>query len=100
MVKHIVMWKLKDTAEGASRAENIVRMKNRLEALPQAIAEIRALEVGVSYNRSEAVFDLVLLTEFDSRAALDAYQVHPAHQEVVGFVKAVTAQRAVVDYEC
>jgi hypothetical protein len=94
------MWKLKETAEGASRAENIVHMKSRLEALPKAIAEIRSLEVGVAYDRSEAMFDLVLITEFASRAALEAYQVHPAHQEVVGFVKAVTAQRAVVDYEC
>jgi hypothetical protein len=43
--------------------------------------------------------DVVLYTSFATRADLDAYQVHPEHQKVVGFVKLVVASRSVGDYE-
>ena len=33
MIKHIVMWKLKEFAEGADRARNATRLKTELEAL-------------------------------------------------------------------
>jgi hypothetical protein len=37
--------------------------------------------------------------EFDSREALDAYQVHPAHQEFAAFLGPLRTERRVVDYE-
>ena len=43
--------------------------------------------------------DLVLVTRFESRAALAAYQVHPEHQAVAAFVTQVAAERRLVDYE-
>ena len=47
MIKHIVMWKLKDFAEGAGRQENAEKIKSLLEGLKGKIAEIINLEVGV-----------------------------------------------------
>ena len=35
----------------------------------------------------------------DDAAGLDAYQVHPAHQEVVGYVRSVAGGRSAVDFE-
>ena len=37
MIKHIVMWKLKDEAEGNSKAENAKIIKNSIEDLKENI---------------------------------------------------------------
>jgi hypothetical protein len=56
-------------------------------------------EIGVDVSRTAESADVALYTEFDSPAALDAYQVHPLHKEIVGFLKEVRGERRVVDYE-
>jgi len=99
MLRHIVLWKLKDQAEGAGRAQNIQRMRAMLEALPGVISEIKGFEVGQNAPSDETSYDLALYSTFASRQALQAYIEHPEHQKVVSFVRAVTAQRALVDYE-
>jgi len=99
MIKHIVMWRLKESAGGRSRDENALEIKKRLEALRDAVPGIRELEVGLNVKEAEAAADLVLVTAFDDAAALEAYQRHPAHQEVVAFVRTVVSERRVVDYE-
>ncbi|MDP3427197.1 MAG: Dabb family protein [Humidesulfovibrio sp.] len=99
MIKHIVMWTLKDEAEGAGKAANAQKMKDLLSALPPLIPVLRELEVGVDVFAASPACDVILYTTFDTRADLDAYQVHPEHQKVVGFVKQVAASRSVVDYE-
>lgn len=99
MIKHIVMWTLKDQAEGADRIANAKKMKELLEALPGHIACLRSIEVGVDVFAASPACDVILYSVFDSRADLDAYQVHPEHQKVVAFVKQVAASRSVVDYE-
>ena len=99
MVKHIVMWTLKDFAEGRSKSENLVLMKERLEALGSKIDAIRHLEVGLNLTDSEEAYDIVLYSEFDSREDLEAYRVHPAHVEARDFIRRVREERRVVDYE-
>ncbi|MDK2834550.1 MAG: hypothetical protein PWP63_1637 [Methanolobus sp.] len=64
MLKHIVMWKLKETAEGKNKLENVLLMKRMLESLPGRIPEIEFLEVGVNVNHSDAAYDVVLYSEF------------------------------------
>lgn len=100
MIKHIVMWTLKDGAEGADKAANAAKMKSLLEALPGLIPVIRELEVSTDvFAAAPAPCDVLLYSTFDSRADLDTYQAHPEHQKVVAFVKQVVATRAMVDYE-
>lgn len=99
MIKHIVMWTLKDEAEGVGKAANALRMKELLEALGGLIPVIREIEVGVGVFAASPACDVVLYSVFASRADLDAYQAHPEHQKVVSFVKQVAASRSVVDYE-
>lgn len=98
-VKHIVFFKLKDSAGGRTREENAREVKARLEALRGKIPGLRHIEVGIDFDRSAAAFDLALTCELESRAALDAYQKHPLHQGVAGFIAGVRESRAVVDYE-
>lgn len=99
MIKHIVMWKLKDSAEGNTKAQNAVIIQERLEALSAKIPEIKFMEVGININPSEMAYDAVLVSEFASPEDLETYQNHPEHKKVQGFVKAVRETRVVADYE-
>ncbi len=99
MIRHIVMWTLKDSAEGAGKASNARRMKELLEALPARIPFVRELAVGIDVFAATPPCDVVLSTSFDTRADLDAYQVNPDHLAVVAFIKKVVANRNVLDYE-
>lgn len=99
MIKHIVMWRLKDSAAGASREENAKKLKQSLEDLKDKIEDIKALEVGINFNASPAAFDVVLYSEFADMEGLDSYQNHPEHLKIVDFVGEIRTDRAVVDYE-
>ena len=99
MIKHIVLWKLKDHAEGVARGQNIRRLQALLETLPGLIPEIKTFEVGQTLKPSEEGYDLALYSTFATRQALKRYVEHPGHVKVANFVRAVTAQRAVLDYE-
>ena len=98
MIKHIVMWKLKEHAEGAGRAANAARMKEQLLACAGIVPGILKLEVGIAEPGLGATYDVVLYSEFDSRQALDAYQSHPQHQALKPFFSAVRDARQCMDY--
>ncbi len=99
MVKHIVMWTLKDEAGGKSKSENVQEVKHCLEALSDQISTIRFLEVGVNINDGPNAFDLVLYSEFDDREDLAVYQDHPAHIRARDFIRTVRDMMHVVDFE-
>lgn len=99
MIRHIVMWKLKESAEGASRAENAVKLKEKLEGCRDIVPGILHLEVGLAAPGLESTYDVVLFSDFTDKAALDAYQVHPTHLALKTFVGAVRESRECVDYE-
>ena len=99
MIKHVVMWKLKDGAEGATRRDNALRMKALLDACAGQTPGMRSFEVGVDTGSDAAPWDVVLVAEFDDRAALDVYQDHPIHQAAKVFIAKVRELRAAVDYE-
>jgi len=67
MIKHIVMWKLKDFAAGSNKNENAVKIKTELEMLKSKIPEIKKLEVGININESETAYDIVLYSEFETK---------------------------------
>ena len=50
MLKHIVMWRYKDGAEGKSSKEHAQWMKQNLEALVGVVPEIQSLEYGIDEN--------------------------------------------------
>jgi len=99
VIKHIVMFKLKESADGSDKAENIRRIKSKLEALPEKIDEIRFFEVGVNFSNTGVAYDLVLNSEFESKEDLYSYQKHPDHVKVADFVHKVCENRIVADYD-
>jgi quinol monooxygenase YgiN len=99
MLKHIVMWKLKDHAEGADRAANAIEMKRRLEECANIAPGTLKFEVALAQPGLEATYDVVLYSEFEDRAALQAYIDHPTHKAVVPFIGAIREGRQCMDYE-
>ena len=94
MIKHIVMFKLKD-----KNKENIKKVGNALKPLEGSIDVLRSAEIGVNFTESERSYDIVLTTDFDNRDALDAYGPHPKHVPVVETVRSLCSGSVVVDYE-
>ena len=99
MLKHIVMWKLKDQAEGRDRAANALEMKRRLDECARVVPGILTFEVTIAQTGLEATCDVVLYSEFADRAALAAYAAHPTHQALVPFIGAIREGRQCIDYE-
>ena len=93
MIKHIVMFKLKD-----KNNENIEKVVNALKTLEGSIDVLRSAEIGVNFTESERSYDIVLTTDFDNRDALDVYGPHPKHVPVVETVRSLCSASAVVDY--
>jgi|SRR6185312_6771211 len=99
MIKHIVMWKFKEHAEGADKATNLVKAKALLDACAHIAPGTRCLEVAIAQSGMECTYDLVLYSEFTDRAALDAYQNHPQHLAIKPFIGSVRLERQCMDYE-
>ncbi|MBQ8140344.1 MAG: Dabb family protein [Clostridia bacterium] len=99
MVKHIVMWKFKDFAEGKSKEENISLVRDSLYALVGKIDEIKKMEIGADISHTDMSMDMVLLTEFESIADMKAYAVNPEHVKVSTYVRKVIESRVVLDYD-
>jgi len=94
MIVHIVMFKFKEE----NFDKNIEEVKQRLNSLVSLIPELKCLEVGIDFSRSERSFDLSLYSTFSSKEDLKAYAVHPEHLKVVELIKSVTTESKVVDY--
>ncbi|MDX3905421.1 MAG: Dabb family protein [Pigmentiphaga sp.] len=99
MIRHIVMWKLKDEAEGADRKTNMEKVRQMLEDCRDCVPGILEFEIGLAAEGQEATHDVVLNSLFASREALDAYQAHPRHVAAKPFMAAVRTERVCFDYE-
>jgi hypothetical protein len=96
MIKHIVMFRIKGNA--VTKKQNTHMFKDKLDALKNKIPEAKYLETGINLNESPSSFDLILTTHFDTSNDLDIYRNHPDHQKVVGIIKNIVSEVAVVDY--
>lgn len=99
MIKHMVMWKLKDEAEGNQKDKNALILKEKLEDLKGKIDGLLHIEVGIDFSKTENSSDVVLYSEFETKEALVAYQEHPLHIQAGSFVRGVVAERRLVDFE-
>ena len=97
MVKHIVMWKLKETFSEAEKKEIAQTFKQDLEALSDLMAGVIKIKVEMAPLESSNV-DMMLDSEFDCIDTLNAYQVHPSHQKVSAYLKDKVVSRNCMDY--
>ena len=94
MVKHIVVYKLK---EGVDKAEAVKIIASVLEPLVGVIPGLQKMEIRRTYQGG---MDYALYSEFDSREDLEAYAVHPLHLEAKTHFHHLLATRVAADYEC
>ena len=91
MLTHIVLFRFEsmDNAEEAGR---------RLRSMKGQIPTLIDVEAGVDITRSGRSYELALITRHEDQAGLDAYQVHPVHQEVVAYIKSTASGSVAVDF--
>jgi hypothetical protein len=99
MVRHIVLWRFQNEAEGVGKQANLLRARSLLLGLKNRVPAIREFEVEIVRSDSDDAVDLALNSTFDSLADLHAYQAHPEHVRVVQFLRKVHRGKSVADYE-
>lgn len=97
MIKHIVMWNVRGDTP-TEKAQGIARLQRSFESLRGRIPGLLHLEIGVDSSRIDYACDVVLYSEFESQAALDAYGSHPEHLRVKNEVADLRIARHQVDY--
>ncbi len=96
MVKHVILWTLKDEYRNADIKAGI---KEGLEGLKGKIPGLIDIKVNTEPLASSNC-DLMLDSSFEDEASLKGYAVHPAHVEVADTrVRPYTAGRVCMDYE-
>lgn len=99
MIRHIVLFKLKDFADKEEKKAKLEEIKTRLESLIHIIPELKKIEVGLNINPAEQ-WDIVLTTETESMQDLATYANHPDHVAISrNIIAPVKADRACVDFE-
>ncbi len=95
MVKHIVTFKLRGTAE--QRKSTALRFKEALLRLPAEIECLKSIEVGINENPAED-WDVVLVAVVPTMSDVAVYANHPAHVAAAAIVAPVKESRACVDF--
>ncbi len=99
MVKHIILWQLKDELSDAEKLVVKAGIKDGLEALAGKIpglVEIKVETVGLASSNA----DVMLYSVFENEDALKCYAVHPEHVAIADSkVRPFTKTRLCLDFE-
>lgn len=98
MVKHIILWQLKDEFSDEEKQTIKVGIKEGLEILQGKIpglVDIRVVVDGLESSNAEVMLD----STFESEEALKGYSVHPEHVKVANEkVRPFTKTRSCMDF--
>lgn len=94
MVKHVVLYQLKDSSELSRQTvvDKFMSMKGKIDVL-------KDIQAGYDIMGSERSYDVCLICEFDSFKDLQEYAVHPLHLPVKAYIKEVVVKSISVDFE-
>ena len=99
MVKHVILWQLKDELSDAEKAAVKAGIKEGLEGLAGKIPGLVEVHVNINGLPSSTA-DLMLDTTFESAEALKGYSTHPAHVAVANSkARPYYKSRVCLDYE-
>ena len=99
MVKHIILWQLKDELSAEEELSVKQGIKEGLEGLKGKVPGLVEIKVNIEPLPSSNA-DVMLDSEFVDEAALKGYAVHPEHVKVAdGNVRPYTKSRVCMDYE-
>ena len=97
MVKHIILWKLKESLTEEEKTAARAEAKRRLENLNGKIPGMISLKV-VTDRLASSNADMMLDSEFENEEALAGYQVNPLHVEAATYVRSVVEARLCLDF--
>lgn len=99
MIKHIILWKIKEECSEEQKAEIKANAKANLEALVGKVPGLTKLHIQID-SLSSSNADMMLDSELVDEAALKGYQGHPDHVAVANnFVRPFMETRLCLDYE-
>jgi hypothetical protein len=94
MVRHIVLFKLKDNS-----AENVSKTRDILLSMKGRVPQLKNIEVGCDFLHSPRSYDIALTVTVEDFKALDDYQNDPYHCSVVKtHMHAVRESSVAADY--
>ncbi|MBP5213428.1 MAG: Dabb family protein [Bacteroidales bacterium] len=100
MVKHIILWKLREELSEAEKETVKAGIKAGLEGLKGQIPGLVDIRVNTGKRLESSNADVMLDSTFDSAESLKGYSKHPAHVAVAdGKVRPYTSQRTCLDFE-
>lgn len=99
MVKHIILWQLKDELSEEKKLEVLKNAKVNLESLLGKIEGL--IEIKLQTEKlSSSNADMMLYSVFVSNDALKSYQKHPDHVFVAdNFIRPYAMARLCLDFE-
>lgn len=97
MIRHIVAWNFKEGFSEEENHKNAVKIKASLEGLAGKVKELVSIQVVIN-PLTTCSRKAILTCLFRSEEDLKAYQVHPEHVKVSGFVGSVTQDRVCLDF--
>ena len=99
MVKHVILWQLKDELTAEEKVTIKREMKESLEALVGKIPGLVEMKIQTEYLASSNA-EVMLDSTFEDEAALKGYAVHPEHVAIAdGKVRPYTKTRMCLDFE-
>ena len=100
MVKHIILWRLREDLTPEEKESVKQDIKTGLEGLAGRIPGLLDIKVNVDGRLASSNADVMLDSTFTDEEALKAYAVHPEHVAVAdGKVRPYTCLRTCLDYE-
>ncbi len=100
MVKHIILWTLKDSLTDEQKETVKADIKSNLEALVGKVPGLVALTVYTDGRLASSNCDLMLDATLLDEATLTGYATHPAHVKVADtYVRPYTSARTCLDFE-
>ena len=97
MVRHIILWKLKESMTDEEKTAARAEAKRRLEGLNGQIEGLIHLTV-ITDRLPSSNADMMLDSSFTDAEALAGYQVNPKHLEAAGYVRSVVESRLCLDF--
>ena len=100
MVKHIILWTLKDEFSEEEKLKIKKGIKENIEGLNGKIPGLIDIKVCHEGRLPSSNAEVMLDSTLESAEALKNYAVHPDHVEVANtYVRPYTASRACLDFE-
>ncbi len=100
MVKHIILWTLKEELSEAEKQSVKEGIKEGLEGLVGIVPGLIDVKVHIDGRLASSNADVLLESVLESEEALKGYAQHPAHLAVAnGKVRPYTAARSCLDFE-